>query len=151
MSKFIYPETVTLEVRPAKKKGLLRVYYREAFPQHPELVKQTVRVMREIAHALPRGLRIKSGKTWLVLHGTVTRETIGDMMVGEFMPWSSLGSVPLRRLFESALGGAIVSHRAEGLQRQPGLPVDEPAKLDETPGERSNGHTPGLDLPGHVG
>lgn len=104
--KMIYPNTVKIEIKPARK-GLCRFFYRAAFvgmkdlPEPIEdIVRRTVKLigLTKIAPSL----RVRFGKNWISVTGVISYEFAGGFLVGEFMPWSAIGNVPLRKLFEGA-------------------------------------------------
>ena len=114
MSRLIQPDGFDISAHPAKKPGMLRFKYVEHFT-HPdaEVMKRTLDMM--VPLVAPLGLKARLTKKTLSMSGCVSKAKFADMMVGEFMPWSSLGKRPIRELFEYASLGRI--YLAEAAQK----------------------------------
>jgi len=109
--KLIYPDDIELEMyRKGGRKELFHVRYREAYRNRKnikQVIEHTVRLYDPTAHQLD--LKVTSGDNWIELIGTLNREQIANFVVGEFMPVSSLGELRMKRIFELAVTGALLT------------------------------------------
>jgi len=114
----VYPTGVTLRVRLVKQgKSIARdrfhVVYEESFEKteaNDEMMEYTFEMLEPLLEGV--GLKLLRGKRFFRMSGTVSREIVGDMMVGEFMHWSTVGSMPLRKIFETASVGRVLGTKA---------------------------------------
>jgi hypothetical protein len=115
VNHLILPDGVSFTMTPVKqrtpKKGakrlpvrLFRFKYVETFDDPPPgLVQKTHDMLAPFLSKV--GFKVSMTKKTVGISGVTTRERIGDMMVGEFMPWSGTGQIKLQQLFEgNALG-----------------------------------------------
>jgi hypothetical protein len=122
MNHLVLPDGVSFTMSPVKqrapKKGAKRVpvrmfrfKYVETFENPPPgLVQKTHDMLAPMLSKI--GLKVSMTKKTIGISGVTTRERIGDMMVGEFMPWSGTGQIKLQQLFEgNALGQIYVAQQ----------------------------------------
>ena len=113
MNKLVYPTGVRVSVKLVKKgksvsEDRFRYFYEESFADVDETTMTTTFDYAEPL-LLGTGLKLRRGKRFFRVSGIVPRTVIGDWMVGEFMHWSTVGTIPLRKIFESATVGEILS------------------------------------------
>jgi len=107
----VLPPGITFKADKLKD-GRYRFVYSETFHDRA-LVERTADMLRHAAGAAAKaaGVHIAHRLTRkggiFTVKGTVAPERIGDLMVGEFMAWSTVGSMRLRDVFMTyAAGGA---------------------------------------------
>lgn len=121
-SRLVYPVALLITMKPLGKQS--RNYdfsYWEGF--YPS---KKMEAMAESSLALLQGSlgslmggrltierRDRDGFIGIQISGKLSRGEIGNMMVGEFMPWSEVAETPLKKLFEAATMGAIHEMRAK--------------------------------------
>lgn len=108
MVEGVLPDTVAFSTRRLKD-GRYRFTYNESF-RDATLVKRTFAQMKHAVALLKRmGYSATVRGSTLTFRGIAASEHVGNMMVGEFLCWSTLGTMRLRDLIISyavAGGGA---------------------------------------------
>lgn len=124
MTHGVLPEGVAFQGARLKD-GRYRFTYSESFNDR-RLAERTADLLRHAFKALAdSGLRVgrrltRDGGSFTI-KGTVTSETLGNMLAGEFIGWSSLGAMRLRDLLAQAVvvgaGGVSSGGKRRGLDR----------------------------------
>lgn len=105
-SKMVYPIAVDFRMRPvsAKSRNYHFTYWEGFATKHEDVVRNTYVIMSRLAQQY--GFTItrddRDGLVGIQIAGQASRHQIGDMMTGEFMPWSTIAELPLRKIFEGA-------------------------------------------------
>jgi hypothetical protein len=118
-SKVIYPTAIEISMRPLGKQS--RNYdfsYWEGFSasrKHEAIAERTIAAMQGLMDRAWMRVTIhredRVGFVGILVLGTLSRGEIGDMLIGEFMGWSSVAEkLTLKRMFESLALGNIGRH-----------------------------------------
>lgn len=95
---FQLPSKVWLDATLLDGGTRVKFEYAEGFDD-PAVVKKSVALFRKLAHALP-GIKARTtdrGRT-VVITGNISRGRFGDMMIGEFFSWGTMGNMTLSDL-----------------------------------------------------
>lgn len=112
----VLPDTVAFSTKRLKD-GRYRFAYSESF-RDAVLVKRTFAQMKHAVALMKRmGLSVTVRGRTLTLRGVAASEHIGNMMVGEFLCWSTLGAARLRDL--------IAGYAVAGGGQTPGMSTKE--------------------------
>ena len=117
--KIIYPTAIEISMRPLGKRSRNYAFsYWEGFSasrKHETLAERTITAMRSAMSSV--GMRVticrddRIGFVGILVTGTLSRGEIGNMLIGEFLPWSSVAEkLTLKRMFESLALGNIGRH-----------------------------------------
>lgn len=124
MTHGVLPEGAAFQATRLKD-GRYRFIYSESFRDRA-LVERTADMLRHAFKALAdSGLRISHrltrGGGSFTIKGAVPPETLGNMLTGEFIGWSTLGAMRLRDLLAQAVvtgaGGVSSAGKRRGLDK----------------------------------
>jgi hypothetical protein len=122
----LFPDSVEFSYKPVKRKpGAVQRYrfvYTETFVKPPAGILDATLAMLE-APMKSLGFKVSKVSAKSVrIEGVTTRENIANMLVGEFLAQSDVGSVTLSQVLQSAAYGAIQSHGAPRFSHPPKEP-----------------------------
>lgn len=97
-SKIIYPDNYSLSARRVGRSGNFTVIYSETFrsKRYLERTAKAVRVMSP-------HLRVTVHGTVITVRATLALRELANMMIGEFLPKSSIGELSIAKLYEYTL------------------------------------------------
>jgi hypothetical protein len=133
-NKVVLPHTVDLRI--ARKGDRAKFSYEETFPVK-KIVKTTFDLIKDAIPGVDAKIT-KSGRG-IRLSGTVDYRTLGNMMTGEFLIWSTIGDMTLRDMFirswvagrrPAVTLGSPETPRAVKLKpvKYPKLPLEDPKR-----------------------
>lgn len=153
---FFLPDDADVKIR-ARKDGRVSIVYREGM--HPKkhtnangdviAARDVAATIRGTAKGLEAacaayesplsGLKVTYGATWIQIAGVVTREVAGDMMIGEFLHWGTMGGRTLSDIIMNRVTDAVPefkkhAHRPAARKRE-GVTRSSVTAVDGTAGQ----------------
>jgi len=104
MGKAVLPRKVTLTVKFADDEHVTFVYAETFAPGEEALTANAIRSLRSLIH--PGVRMIQPNPLTVRMSGTVPFVVLGDLMVGEWLSWSTLGNASMSTIIK-AIGRAL--------------------------------------------